>query len=222
MCSHQSPTKWNVSLRWLRSSVHWNLKTSQNQTPSDNTALVGYKNSFLQYAPACAKKWLPMTTQLLLPYKNTTQTKEGEEQKGWNLWSQHYLKAIFQVPLKGRGKKNQTNEQKKRKKKPFCKVQNIRRIKVQVILKLSRFAMDVLHDTFHMTDFRRELRLFSFSPSPHRRGAGNNTGKRKTVIKTWNAETCTVSWWEEPVSVYSFEHVWLSNCGFCTWWEEQV
>lgn len=94
VCSHQSPTKRNVSLRWLRSSVHWNLKTSQNQTPSDNTALVGYKNSFLQYAPACAKKWLPMTTQLLLPYKNTTQTKVGEEQKGWNLWLQHYLEAI--------------------------------------------------------------------------------------------------------------------------------
>lgn len=131
----------------------------------------------------------------------------------------------FQVPLKGRGKKKKPNKWTKKNNKKnnqFCKVQNIRRIKVQVILKLSRFAMDVLHDTFHMTDFRRELRFFFFPPSPHRRGAGNNKGKRETVIKTWNAETCTVSWWEEPVSVYSFEHVWLSNCGFCTWWEEQV
>lgn len=46
--------------------------------PSRNTALVGYKNSFFEYAPSWAKKWLAVTTQLLLPYKNTTQTKAGK------------------------------------------------------------------------------------------------------------------------------------------------
>lgn len=70
-------------MKWLRSSVRWNLEGKHHRTklytrqPSHNTALVGYKNSFFDYAPAWAKKWLAATTQLLLPYKNTIQTKAG-------------------------------------------------------------------------------------------------------------------------------------------------
>lgn len=75
----QSHTKWNVHFKWLLSSVYWNFNTSQNQTLLPllhNTALLGYKNSLIEYMATCAKKWLLVTTLLLLP--NNTQRGKKE------------------------------------------------------------------------------------------------------------------------------------------------
>lgn len=77
----QSHTKWNVHFKWLLSSVYWNLNTSQNQTLLPllhNTALLGYKNSLIEYMPTCAKKWLLATTLL---YCHTTHTKGRKKRK---------------------------------------------------------------------------------------------------------------------------------------------
>lgn len=73
-------TNWNVHFKWLLSSVYWNLNASLNQTLLPllhNTALLGYKNSSIEYMPTCAKKWLPAFTLL---YCHTTH-KEGEERE---------------------------------------------------------------------------------------------------------------------------------------------